>query len=91
MRSSNLVMSGSREIIRYPTSRQARPSIPAPRRMRSTLYCVAEWPVGLRSASAPRARASAVRSTLTKTWPSRLACGARTFLAALRFRGTSPR
>ena len=48
-RSSRRVMSGSRVIMRLAISPQGRPS-GAPRRMRSTLYCVDERSSALRSA-----------------------------------------
>src|SRR5438105_129610 len=53
-RSSRRVMSGSRVIMRSPISRHGKPSGPAPRKMRSALYCVPVSPNSLSRASTGR-------------------------------------
>src|SRR6184192_3507880 len=75
MRSSSLVMSGSWVIMRSPMPRQGRPSGPAPRRMRSTLYCVPVNSAVRVSFSASRPRASAIFSRVMKIRSSMEACG----------------
>lgn len=64
-RSSSLVMSGSRVIIRLPISPQASPS-GAPRRILKTLYCVDDRSSAFRSCATGRESRSAVRISSRK-------------------------
>ena len=60
-RSNNLVISGSRVIMRAPMSLQVTPESPAPRRIRKTLYCVGDNPNGRKTSVTSCIIASAVR------------------------------
>src|SRR5439155_23490137 len=77
-RSSSLVTSGSRVIIRLAISPQASPS-GAPRRIRRTLYCVAERSSVLSTWIRPRDSMSVVRSRSTNPASSGQAARGRLF------------